>query len=342
MKNGLESPAGSKAASIWASILKRTPDPVHFVLLGWWLRGAAANRAELVEALGNEAALPERLKPVLTAVKRLKHTDPDNLGRKTLTPTFPGLRRSVAAKALAAIATLTTLGCIYLLQSPETHDYQTAVGGYLRASLREGSVVELNTDTHLNVRLGRAERLIRMSRGEATFTVAHDTQRPFIVDSDDMRVRAVGTAFTVRVHSPGHESVLVTHGKVAVTIRPSRSVTYVGTGEIVDFNAGRLSVHTADSSEKPARLSWHEGRLRFSGSKLTEVVEEFNRYNTRKLVVADPAIADLSIGGQFSIHGIENFLVGWRAQVHGGRTERRLDPISGADVILLYGPSHKG
>jgi hypothetical protein len=55
-------------------------------------------------------------------------------------------------------------------------------------------------------------------------------------------------------------------------------------------------------------LQWREGRLVFDGDPLTEVVAEFNRYNTAQLVIRDVTLAELKIEGTFQARDLKGFL----------------------------------
>ncbi len=84
-----------------------------------------------------------------------------------------------------------------------------------RHVLEDGSVVELNALTKLDVQYTPTERRVRLVRGEAYFIVAKNPQRPFRVSANQVTVQAVGTAFSVGL-DPKELSVLVTEGKVRV------------------------------------------------------------------------------------------------------------------------------
>lgn len=75
-------------------------------------------------------------------------------------------------------------------------------------------------------------------------------------------------------------------------------------------------------------LSWRAGYIVFRDTTLQEAVAEFNRYNTRKIVIEDPAIGTIRIGGNFHSNNTEAFL----ALIQGGF------PISveeGSDRVIL-------
>src|SRR5260221_741689 len=118
-----------------------------------------------------------------------------------------------AAAVLAAVA----VGAIWLQQgSGESQTLATAVGQQRNVTLADGSTVTLNTNTILETDLRRRTREIYLRKGEAHFQVAHDRSRPFLVHAGDAVVRAVGTAFEVRVLTDQHVDVMVDEGRVEV------------------------------------------------------------------------------------------------------------------------------
>ena len=93
--------------------------------------------------------------------------------------------------------------------------YETRIGEQNSITLVDGSVIQLNTDSHIQVNYEKNQRSIVLMAGEAHFEVAKDPSRPFVVKAGDGMVRAVGTAFTVRIN-PEALKVIVTEGKVAL------------------------------------------------------------------------------------------------------------------------------
>src|SRR3546814_2061558 len=93
--------------------------------------------------------------------------------------------------------------------------YATSVGEIRRVPLADGSIAAINTASAIDVKLDDAARHVRVVEGEAWFQVARDKQRPFVVAAGRARVRAVGTAFSVRRRAGGAD-VLVTEGEVEV------------------------------------------------------------------------------------------------------------------------------
>lgn len=189
--------------------------------------------------------------------------------------------------------------------------YTTALGEFQRITLPDGSVAVLNTDSELRVRLSAAERDITLIRGEATFEVAPDKSRPFIVLAGSTAARAVGTVFNVQ-KTDGRVEVLVTKGVVAVGPPQGRVTAFalaiVDAGQMAIAASSQVKVESLDQEEIARRLAWHDGMLLFNGQSLAAVAAEFNRYNERKLVIADPAVGRLRIGGYFRATDLESFV----------------------------------
>src|SRR5258706_14411058 len=79
------------------------------------------------------------------------------------------------------------------------NSYATKVGERRLVRLEDNSSVALNTQSKVNVAYRETERRVEMREGEALFKVAKDPSRPFVVAVKGLEVRAVGTAFDIRV-----------------------------------------------------------------------------------------------------------------------------------------------
>lgn len=197
----------------------------------------------------------------------------------------------------------------------------TEIGVVHELRLPDGSVVRLNTDSAVSVTFSDAERRVRLSKGEAYFSVAKNSERPFWVEAGTVAVRAVGTAFNVRRQDHAVD-VLVTEGKVKIeetsrksgnsnsAVQPDRFLVAGQRLSIAgDRDAPGRPVPSAVPHEEIARtLAWQQRRLEFDRMPLSEVVAEFNRHNRHQLVIADPGLAAQSFGGGFSSQGFDAFV----------------------------------
>jgi transmembrane sensor len=222
-----------------------------------------------------------------------------------------------AAAVLAAVA----VGAIWLQQgSGESQALATAVGQQRNVTLADGSTVTLNTNTILETDLRRHTREIYLRKGEAHFQVAHDRSRPFLVHAGDAVVRAVGTAFEVRVLTDQHVDVVVDEGRVEVQATAPvpaspNPAARVRATTLRALNAGeRLSTASRDYAVTPitaqqmsSELAWREGAIIFDGQPLSEAITEIERYTDARIVVSDPEIARLRVGGRFRTGDVQEF-----------------------------------
>lgn len=182
--------------------------------------------------------------------------------------------------------------------------------------LPDGSRVELNQRAEIAVDFNERMRAVRLVKGEAHFSVAADATRPFVVSAGAVAVRAVGTAFAVRLEETAVD-VIVTEGRVAVE-RPERqasdSPVLVDAGDRV-----RVAAQGGASFEKPAvlpvepaelerRLAWRGPRLELNGTPLADAVAVFNRENSLRIVVHDPSLARMRLSGIFRADNAEGFV----------------------------------
>jgi transmembrane sensor len=226
---------------------------------------------------------------------------------------------TLAAAAAVAVACLGAWRFAEVRRSESASPFAmasaTEVGALRKLALPDGSVIQLNTDSAVDVRFTPGERRVALSRGEAYFTVAKNPDRPFIVSVAGVDVRVVGTVFNVRLR-PEAVDVLVTEGKVRVdsaavaAIRPNPAPEDTGPSELT---AGqRLSIDLQATPTAPGAkraelsageikqaLAWQARRLDFDATPLEEIVAEMNRYNRHKLVIADPRLNAQRFGGSF-------------------------------------------
>lgn len=235
----------------------------------------------------------------------------------------PSRRRFLVGAA--ATGAVVAAGAAGVLLMPSGQDYSTAVGEVRRLPLADGSIATVNTASRIAVALEPERRHIVLKEGEAWFQVAKDRKRPFVVEAGSVRIRAVGTAFSVR-RNPEGVDVLVTEGVVETwTEGNEASRTRIAQGErgFVAADARRIvAVKASDEIERA--LAWRSGGLAFNGEPLSYAVAELNRYNNRKLVVEDPVLARTPIVGYFRTDEPGDFaravasLIGARVEMRAG------------------------
>ncbi len=246
-------------------------------------------------------------------------------------------RLRVGRRGLLAGLGLAAAACVAVVVAPRllAARYGTAVGEIRRVPLADGSLAAINTDTALEVAMKPRRREVRLDRGEAWFQVAKDAERPFVVESGPVRVRAVGTAFSVRRRDGGCE-VLVTEGVVEVWSEGAgEAPRRVTAGErVFASDAAGAARPVPASLEITRELAWREGQIVLDGEAFGAAAEEFNRYNARKIVIADAALADQKLVGWFRTNEPESFARAAAASF-GARVTVRGDAILVQSVAPL-------
>ncbi len=231
------------------------------------------------------------------------------------------IRRSWQRWAVAAmILVVFSVGFNFYGSHLPEGTYQTARGEMQTIQLADGSTVYLNTDSKLITDFTDRTRKIELLRGEAKFDVAHDENRPFIVETSRGDIRAVGTSFNIYDREEAVE-IIVFEGTVAVDHKKNRldgidappklseTAVLVTDGErIVVFDNKVSIIRAANALELSQKNAWRNGKLIFRGQKLSDVIREMSRYTNRKIIITDDALSEMKMGGAFDIRDFEALL----------------------------------
>jgi transmembrane sensor len=187
--------------------------------------------------------------------------------------------------------------------------------------LQDGSVATLRHNGKLEVHLSANLRSVILLSGEATFHVAKDKARPFVVQSGGVYAQATGTIYSVsRVGRTGG-TVKVTQGSVLVWSRDERDqAVLLHAGDAVTLDLGEVqpaaSKTAASRSLPPPDLA----QISLDDVPIKSAVVRFNRVNSTKIVIADPAIGNTRIVGLFGANDVEQFAQA-AAVLSGGKIE---------------------
>jgi transmembrane sensor len=204
----------------------------------------------------------------------------------------------------ATAIVLAVAGAIFL-QTPAAKVYATPVGGHLAVALADGSSIELNTDTILRVAENARGREATLEKGEAYFQIRHDAARPFALSVGGHRVIDLGTKFSVR-DDPDRVQVMLIEGSARIESDHARAAI-LKPGDVAIATPNSLSVSRKPIPDLGDRLAWRHGMLSFKYTTLEAAAEEFNRYNSTKIVIADSHVAKLTIYGTFPAKDVAAF-----------------------------------
>ncbi|PZR35358.1 FecR domain-containing protein [Caulobacter segnis] len=284
-------------AADWLIRLQRPEvDETDWLAFDAWLSDPGAQAAyDAVQAVDEEifqrgaAVRGELAEPRRVAAKRTLLIDWRWLG---------GLGAAAAAAAVAiAIAPWGDL-----LPQPDTL-YTTDKGESRTLELADGSRVDMNTDSHLSVRLDKDARRVTVHEGQALFDVAHDRARPFLITAGDETVRVVGTKFDVR-RRDGQLSVTVLRGLVEVSTDGEDNPIRLHPGQMLEHVEGASGVSIRSVAAED-QIGWRSGRLVYRDQPLGRIVSDLNHYFVRPIRLDGENTATLRFSGVLIVDGQE-------------------------------------
>ena len=311
-----------------------------------WLTASAAHRAsfERHRRLWGDFNALAQWRPEHGTVP-----NPDLLARHRR----PSPWRWAAPALLAAAAVALLLVWSSANRAPNHATLAFEATTYRQETLSDGSVLDLNRGAHVVVQFTAAERRVLLVQGEAQFAVAKNPARPFVVRAGGVEVRAVGTAFNVKLAGPNLE-VLVTEGTVhvsqqTVVVTPTSMAAGAAAGSapsaapvvLAALTAGQRTVIPvatviappvvvpASVPEIARLLDWQPRLLDFESTPLAEVVENFNRRNSLRLVLGDDGLRALPIVASIRSDNVEGFV-----RLLDGTMGVRADRSSTGEIVL--------
>lgn len=230
---------------------------------------------------------------------------PGNVAHRALLDTQLTRRRVMKGMLL-----LLGVGSSWQLWHSETSeglraDYRTAKGEIRRIHLDDGTLLTLNTDTAANVQFDGQQRLVRLIYGEIALVTGHNgKERPFRVQTQQARLTALGTEFTVFQES-GTTLLSVSQHAVEVELagNPAKKMI-VGEGQSLRFSASEFGEMTSLETQAGA---WRGGVLSFSDKPLGEVIATLSRYR-HGILRCSPSVAALRLSGTFPVKNTDNIL----------------------------------
>lgn len=239
----------------------------------------------------------ERMRELLGSLDEL----PPAPARVALKQAFIRPGPTIAARGAQAVALLGVLMCgwIGLDNLPVwLADQRTGVGERRELVLSDGSHVQLNSDSALDVKFDGHQRVIELLAGELWVEVAKDAQRPFVVRTDQGTATALGTRYLVKRDVDGSTVVSVLESVVAAKPR---------VGEAVNVKAGEQTVLRDGDVARPQAIgnaspdAWTRGLLKVDDRPLSEVLRELASYRHGLVRFDEQALQGLRVSGVFRL-----------------------------------------
>lgn len=309
-------PNAEEQAALWAARLDGSElSAAQLAELEAWLAENPAHRPLLSRYTQLSVELEEHLPALLdaSAAQALageeEETVPTPAPAARVAPVRVRWRpRRAAGWALAAAAVVA--GLVWFVQPRhQSEAFATAAAERRSVTLVDGSQIELNARTRLQVDIGGAERHVRLATGEAFFTVSKDPQRPFIVETPAGSVRVTGTVFGVHSETASELAVTVVEGSVLVRPDASPAAPFsLHAGDQLIAGAA-VSVQKLSADELQDRLAWRKGMIVFDRVPLREALARFAHYHGHESdFTVTAAAAELQVSGRYSLDDVEGFL----------------------------------
>lgn len=306
----IHDPASDEQASLWAARLEGSLlSAADQAALEVWLAENPSHRTLLSRYCQLSADLEEQL-PALVAAGVLAAPMTASAAADRA-PVRRGRGLKWMAGAALAAAALVALAIWIARPSRQSGGFATAAAQRQEIKLADGTRVELNARTSLQVEIGPTERHVRLATGEAFFTVTKDPSRPFIVETPAGSVRVTGTVFNVRTESTAGLNVTVVEGSVQVRPvqtggdRPEPRMLHAG--DRLAAGPGGVTVQSLTAGAIEDELAWREGKIVFDQTPLSVAVERYVQYHGRRITVA-PELADRHVSGRKDLDDLTGFL----------------------------------
>jgi transmembrane sensor len=233
---------------------------------------------------------PVEIEPSIEKGAARSFTDAGAISPASLGRTIP-MSRWIAVAAIFLLTVGATWWYLYGKNAPI--QYETALNERKKISLPDGTTVVLSPQTHLQLApdFNRSGRTVIIIAGEAYFEVVHQAQLPFMVDMDGVRVKDIGTSFTVQ-RSKDSIKVTVSGGKVALTKTETGESRELSAGTALCFYLKGQRFGKIKTTGVVRAAGGNVGSLRFDNSSLSDVIAVLQKLSGRKIVLEDPAIAE--------------------------------------------------
>ncbi|MBW3498298.1 FecR domain-containing protein [Janthinobacterium sp. NKUCC08_JDC] len=214
--------------------------------------------------------------------------------RAALAAIAPKRQRLRQLAAASAVAVLVLTGALVLGERPAylLADLRSPTGQWQTHTLADGSRLTLAGGSAVNVRFNAGERHVELVQGDILVDVAKDAQRPFIVDSKQAAIRALGTRFAVRREDDA-TILSMLESKVLAQVPQHRAVV-VQAGQrtrITDDGVGPLTSIDAASVQQ----AWRAHQLVVDDLPLADVLDELARHRHGQLHYDRAQIAGIRV-----------------------------------------------
>lgn len=224
-------------------------------------------------------------------------------------PATPWRTVGIAAAVCALALPLAAYSGWNLGWLPDAYQHFEAGDTVRQVTLSDGSRVELNLGSELTFSNYKDHRRVTLDKGEAFFSVSHDTAHPFIVRAADGRIRVTGTQFNVWMYEDQVRVNLI-EGSVLVTSNddlPGDGL-HLGPAMQARYKHGDFTPQISQTYVNDNSLAWRSGKLVLDDLALSDALPLINRYLDKPLMLADNSTGSIRLGGIYNIKELNSLV----------------------------------
>jgi transmembrane sensor len=192
---------------------------------------------------------------------------------------------------------------------PNSYQHFESTDSIRQVTLNDGSQVELNLNSELSYSNYKDERRVTLKKGEAFFSVSHDTSHPFVVKAAEGKIRVTGTRFNVWLYGDQVRVNLI-EGSVLVTSNsalPGDGLR-LGPSMQADYRHGDYMPQISQTYANDNSLAWRSGKLVLDNLALNDALPLINRYLNKPLMLADTNTGSIRVGGVYNVKELNGFV----------------------------------
>lgn len=224
-------------------------------------------------------------------------------------PATPWRTVGIAAAVCALALPLAAYSGWNLGWLPDAYQHFEAGDTVRQVTLNDGSRVELNLGSELTFSNYKDHRRVTLDKGEAFFSVSHDTAHPFIVRAADGRIRVTGTQFNVWMYEDQVRVNLI-EGSVLVTSNDDLPGDGLRLGPAMQarYKHGDFTPQISQTYANDNSLAWRSGKLVLDDLALSDALPLINRYLDKPLMLADNSTGSIRLGGIYNIKELNSLV----------------------------------
>jgi transmembrane sensor len=229
---------------------------------------------------------------------------PDSTAVEEAATAWPGMNRRAAITGLAAGVAAMVAGTSYWMQT--RRDFATTGIGERRIlRLPGGALANLNTGTEIAWRIGDTLE-VWVEKGEVALQLAGEGASRAVLHAATIRAELTGGAYNLRLFNQGPR--LAVMAGTAIVSGTNGFAETLRANEVLIGDASGYAKAPLSSEERAQADAWQRGEIIFDGMELADALDEFNRYLSEPIRLADPAIGAIRLGGRFRTEDPSGFL----------------------------------